>query len=410
MILKNKTISRSYDFHSINNIISFCNQIISKYTLYKTKSIGFPFLYLLKHKPFLHYYIFKNIINLSLKTQVYNIGSKQQISACNAQAVYRGLSVLPFVHFSANLVINKTQADISIKKFPINPFLKSNLSESKVEGALNFLEKKPLTTKTLGLTSKINKALEASNEINKETSNISNENVHYLSRMSLIVPGFVEKDIPKIQENIFLYKKAKYIKSKDKFREIRFLSVHNAQVGSRYSRVSIATLPIFSGTDLSINKILSNQLQANVLIKKFPTNSILESQIEKSLNFLGKKSFTEDSDLTLKASKVPEISNISNLSRTFHKAIYIKPKDKFKEAKKTEFIFLDLNKQLNEIRHTIQKRINRKQPKEEVVSVTLNKDRNALKSRDFQNMVDQVYKLILKRWQKDLERRGIFHA
>ena len=383
MILKNKTISRSYGFHSINNIISFCNQVISKYTLYKTKRIGFPFLYLLKieHKPFLHYYIFKNIINLSLKMQVYNIESKHQMGIHNAQAIYRRLPVLPLAHSGTNLIVNKMQKDISIKKFSLNTVL--NILASKAEKTLNFLEKKPSPTKTLGLSSKTNKTLKASNKINKEILNTSDENVHYLSRMSLKGPGFIEKDIPKIQQNIFLHKKTKHIKSKDELSEIKFLSIHNVQAVPKYNRLSIATLPIFSNTDLSINKILSNQLQANILtIKESPANAFLRSD-----------------------------TSIPYLSRISHKTTHIKSElmDNFRQIK-TEFIFLNPNKQLDEIRHTIQKQINREQPKEEVVSVRLNKDRNALKSRDFQNIVDQVYKLILKRWQKDLERRGIFYA
>jgi len=302
MILKDKIIFSSDRFHSINNIIAFCNQIRDKYTL-RINNKKFPFLYLLKFKP--PYYIFKNIINLSLKMQVYNIESKHQIGIHNHQTIYRRLPVLPLVHSGTDLIVNKMQKDISIKKF--------------------------------------------------------------LSRMSLKGLGFIEKDIPKIQQNIFLYKKTKHIKSKDELREIKFLSIHNVQAGSRYSRLSIATLPVFSNTDLSISKILPNQLQANI--------------------------------------PIPYLSRIS------HKTTHIKSElmDNFRQTK-TEFIFLNPNKQLDEIRHAIQKQINKEQPKEEVISVILKKDRNALKSRDFQNIVDQVYKLILKRWQKDLERRGIFCA
>jgi len=166
-------------------------------------------------------------------------------------------------------------------------------------------------------------------------------------------------------------------------REIKFLSIHNVQAGSRYSRLSIATLPVFSNTDLSISKILPNQLQANILtIKESPANAFLRSD-----------------------------TSIPYLSRISHKTTHIKSElmDNFRQTK-TEFIFLNPNKQLDEIRDAIQKQINREQSKEEVISVILKKDRNALKSRDFQNIVDQVYKLILKRWQKDLERRGIFYA
>jgi len=149
--------------------------------------------------------------------------------------------------------------------------------------------------------------------------------------------------------------------------KIKSPSIHNVQAISKYNRVSIGTLPIFSNTDLSINKILLSQLQANI--------------------------------------------SIPYLSRVSHKPTYIKSEliNKFRQIK-TEFIFLNPNKQLEKIIDTIQKQINRGQFKEEVISVTLKKDRNVLKSRDFQNLVDQIYKLILKRWQKDLERRGILHA
>jgi len=293
MILKDKIIFSSDRFHSINNIIAFCNQIRDKYTL-RINNKKFPFLYLLKFKP--PYYIFKNIINLSLKMQVYNIESKHQIGIYNPQAIYHKLPILPLAHSGTNLVVNKMQKDISIKKF--------------------------------------------------------------LSRMILKSFGFIEKNIS-----------IKHIKSKDALSEIKFLSIHNVQAVPKYSRLSIATLPIFSNTDLSISKILPNQLQANIPI----------------------------------------------LYRISHKLTHIKSElmDNFRQTK-TEFIFLNPNKQLDEIRDTIQdtiqKQINREQPKEEVISVILKKDRNALKSRDFQNIVDQVYKLILKRWQKDLERRGIFYA
>jgi len=318
MILKDKIIFSSDRFHSINNIIAFCNQIRDKYTL-RINNKKSPFLHLLKFKP--PYYIFKNIINLSLKMQVYNIESKHQIGIHNAQTIYRRLPLLPLVHSGTNLVVNKMQKDISIKKF--------------------------------------------------------------LSRMGLKSSGFIEKDIPKIQQNVFLYKKTKHIKSKDEFEKIKSPSIHNVQAGSRYSRLSIATLPVFSNTDLSISKILPNQLQANILtIKESPANAFLRSD-----------------------------TSIPYLSRISHKTTHIKSElmDNFRQTK-TEFIFLNPNKQLDEIRHAIQKQINKEQPKEEVISVVLKKDRNVLKSRDFQNIVDQVYKLILKRWQKDLERRGIFYA
>ena len=302
MILKEKINFSSDRFHSINKTIAFCNQIRDKYTL-RIHNKKFPFLHLLKFKP--SYYIFKNIINLSLKMQVYNIESKYQIGIHNPQTIYRRLPVLPLAYSGTNLIVNKIQRDIFIRKF--------------------------------------------------------------LSRMSLKNFGFIEKDIPKIQQNIFLYKKTKHIKSKDEFVKIKSPSIHNVQAISKYNRVSIGTLPIFSNTDLSINKILLSQLQANI--------------------------------------------SIPYLSRVSHKPTYIKSEliNKFRQIK-TEFIFLNPNKQLEKIIDTIQKQINRGQFKEEVISVTLKKDRNVLKSRDFQNLVDQIYKLILKRWQKDLERRGILHA
>jgi len=366
MILKEKIIFSSDRFHSINNIIAFCNQIRDKYTL-RIYNKKFPFLHLLKFKP--SYYIFKNIINLSLKMQVYNIESKHQIGIHNPQVIYRRLPVLLLVHSGANLIVNKMQKDISIKKFSLNTVL--NMLASKAEKTLNFLEKKPSPAKTLGLSSNTNKTLKASNKINKEILNTSDENVHYLSRMSLKSSCFIEKNIPRIQQNVFLYKKIKHIKSKDEFEKIKSPNIHNVQAVSKYNRVSIATLPIFSNTDLSINKILLSQLQANI--------------------------------------STPYLSGIN------HKLTSIKSElmNKFRRTK-TEFIFLNPNKQLEKIRDTIQdtiqKQINREQPKEEVISVILKKDRNVLKSKDFQNLVDQIYKLILKRWQKDLERRGIFYA
>ena len=306
MILKEKINFSSDRFHSINKTIAFCNQIRDKYTL-RIYNKKFPFLHLLKFKP--SYYIFKNIINLSLKMQVYNIESKHQIGIHNPQVIYRRLPVLLLAHSGTNLIVNKMQEDIFIKKF--------------------------------------------------------------LSRMSLKSFDFIEKNISKIQQNVFLYKKIKHIKSKDEFEEIKFPSIYNVQAVSKYNRVSIATLPFFSNTDLSINKILLSQLQANI--------------------------------------STPYLSGIN------HKLTSIKSElmNKFRRTK-TEFIFLNPNKQLEKIRDTIQdtiqKQINREQPKEEVISVILKKDRNVLKSKDFQNLVDQIYKLILKRWQKDLERRGIFHA
>jgi len=298
MILKNKIVFNSDRFHSINKIIAFCNQIRNRYAIYKINK-KFPFLYLLKIKPITN-------ISLRIRIQVYNIESKkpQIISSRNAKAIYRRVSVLLFAHSNTNLVVNRMQKNVSIKKISI----------------LNSL-------------------------------NSSNTNIHYLFKNNLKNPAFIEKNT---------------LKSRNELKKIKFLSIHDVQAVSKYSRVSITTSPISSNI-INLSKILSNELQANISI------SHLSSHINKS-----------ESELMNKFMQI-----------------------------KTEFIFLNPNKQLDEIRHAIQKQINGEQPKEKVVSVILNKDkkdRDVLKSRDFQNIVDQIYKLILKRWQKDLERRGIFHA
>ena len=211
------------------------------------------------------------------------------------------------------------------------------------------------------------------------TNLVSNfRDIYYLINLKDI--SLIRKNIPKFQQNLFSYKRGQYIEEKNKFREIVSPNVYDAQVEYRHDKVKI--LPIFSNRISKRNKILGDNLKVNLPI----------------LSRLFVNSFER-------------LNNYASSYIVYRKPDWVKLEsiDSLKQ-RKTEFIFLNPNKQLDEIRHTIQKQINREQPKEEVVSVRLNKDRNALKSRDFQDIVDQVYKLILKRWQKDLERRGIFYA
>ena len=207
---------------------------------------------------------------------------------------------------------------------------------------------------------------------------VSNDNIYYLINLKDI--SLIRKNIPKFQQNLFSYKRGQYIEEKNKFREIVSPNVYDAQVEYRHDKVKI--LPIFSNRISKRNKILGDNLKVNLPI----------------LSRLFVNSFER-------------LNNYASSYIVYRKPDWVKLEsiDSLKQ-RKTEFIFLNPNKQLDKIRHAIQKQINREQSKEEVVSVRLNKDRNALKSRDFQNIVDQVYKLILKRWQKDLERRGIFYA
>jgi len=211
------------------------------------------------------------------------------------------------------------------------------------------------------------------------TNLVSNfRDIYYLINLKDI--SLIRKNIPKFQQNLFSYKRGQYIEEKNKFREIVSPNVYDAQVEYRHDKVKI--LPIFSNRISKRNKILGDNLKVNLPI----------------LSRLFVNSFER-------------LNNYASSYIVYRKPDWVKLEsiDSLKQ-RKTEFIFLNPNKQLDKIRHAIQKQINREQSKEEVVSVRLNKDRNALKSRDFQDIVDQVYKLILKRWQKDLERRGIFYA
>ena len=211
------------------------------------------------------------------------------------------------------------------------------------------------------------------------TNLVSNfRDIYYLINLKDI--SLIRKNIPKFQQNLFSYKRGQYIEEKNKFREIVSPNVYDAQVEYRHDKVKI--LPIFSNRISKRNKILGDNLKVNLPI----------------LSRLFVNSFER-------------LNNYASSYIVYRKPDWVKLEsiDSLKQ-RKTEFIFLNPNKQLDKIRHAIQKQINREQSKEEVVSVRLNKDRNALKSRDFQDIVDQVYKLILKRWQKDLERRGIFCA
>ena len=211
------------------------------------------------------------------------------------------------------------------------------------------------------------------------TNLVSNfRDIYYLINLKDI--SLIRKNIPKFQQNLFSYKRGQYIEEKNKFREIVSPNVYDAQVEYRHDKVKI--LPIFSNRISKRNKILGDNLKVNLPI----------------LSRLFVNSFER-------------LNNYASSYIVYRKPDWVKLEsiDSLKQ-RKTEFIFLNPNKQLDKIRHAIQKQINREQSKEEVISVILNKDRNALKSRDFQDIVDQVYKLILKRWQKDLERRGIFYA
>ena len=211
------------------------------------------------------------------------------------------------------------------------------------------------------------------------TNLVSNfRDIYYLINLKDI--SLIRKNIPKFQQNLFSYKRGQYIEEKNKFRGIVSPNVYDAQVEYRHDKVKI--LPIFSNRISKRNKILGDNLKVNLPI----------------LSRLFVNSFER-------------LNNYASSYIVYRKPDWVKLEsiDSLKQ-RKTEFIFLNPNKQLDKIRHAIQKQINREQSKEEVVSVRLNKDRNALKSRDFQDIVDQVYKLILKRWQKDLERRGIFYA
>ena len=211
------------------------------------------------------------------------------------------------------------------------------------------------------------------------TNLVSNfRDIYYLINLKDI--SLIRKNIPKFQQNLFSYKRGQYIEEKNKFREIVSPNVYDAQVEYRHDKVKI--LPIFSNRISKRNKILGDNLKVNLPI----------------LSRLFVNSFER-------------LNNYASSYIVYRKPDWVKLEsiDSLKQ-RKTEFIFLNPNKQLDGIRHAIQKQINREQSKEEVISVILNKDRNALKSRDFQDIVDQVYKLILKRWQKDLERRGIFYA
>ena len=211
------------------------------------------------------------------------------------------------------------------------------------------------------------------------TNLVSNfRDIYYLINLKDI--SLIRKNIPKFQQNLFSYKRGQYIEEKNKFREIVSPNVYDAQVEYRHDKVKI--LPIFSNRISKRNKILGDNLKVNLPI----------------LSRLFVNSFER-------------LNNYASSYIVYRKPDWVKLEsiDSLKQ-RKTEFIFLNPNKQLDGIRHAIQKQINREQSKEEVISVILKKDRNVLKSKDFQNLVDQIYKLILKRWQKDLERRGIFYA
>jgi len=185
------------------------------------------------------------------------------------------------------------------------------------------------------------------------TNLVSNfRDIYYLINLKDI--SLIRKNIPKFQQNLFSYKRGQYIEEKNKFREIVSPNVYDAQVEYRHDKVKI--LPIFSNRISKRNKILGDNLKVNLPI----------------LSRLFVNSFER-------------LNNYASSYIVYRKPDWVKLEsiDSLKQ-RKTEFIFLNPNKQLDKIRHAIQKQINREQSKEEVVSVRL--------------------------WQKDLERRGIFYA
>lgn len=280
--------------HRSHDITSFFNRIINKYNLYKPKTIGFPFLYLLKNK-FSHYYKLENIMNISLEGKIHSrIIPKQKI-----------------------------------EKFSPNMLLKSYISQNQIKNTLNFPEKSLST------------------------------DLYFIS------------------------------KTKPEALRLRgVLASADRALNPTLAKGNTA-LPLTSGIRFPASRV------GHIIGRKIELSHINITERKKEVfRSLGKKN-------------IPAIQqNIFLDKRTED----IKPPARFMKTKKAELIFFNPNKQLDVFKHSIQKQIKKQHSKEEIISVTTDNSKDTLKSKDLQKMADQMYKLIMKRWQKDLERRGIFHA
>lgn len=280
--------------HRSHDITSFFNRIINKYNLYKPKTIGFPFLYLLKNK-FSHYYKLMNIMNISLEAKIHpRIIPKQKI-----------------------------------EKFSPNMLLKSYISQNQIKNTLNFPEKSLST------------------------------DLYFIS------------------------------KTKPEALRLRGVLASAGRALNPTLAKGNTALPLTSGIKFPASRA------GHIIGRKIELSHINITERKKEVfHSLGKKN-------------IPAIQQNIFLDK---RTEYIKPPARFMETKKAELIFFSPNKQLDVFKHSIQKKIKKQHSKEEIISVTTDNSKDTLKSKDLQKMADQMYKLIMKRWQKDLERRGIFHA
>jgi hypothetical protein len=323
--------------HRPHDITSFFNRIINKYNLYKPKTIRFPFLYLLKSK-FSHYYKLENIMNISLEAKIHSrIIPKQKIEKFSPNMLLKSytwrVNVEKTLNFYPNTFGSKTYKknlyEPLIKNFFTNMLLKSYISQNQIKNTLNFPEKSLST------------------------------------------------DL--------------YFISKTKPEALRLRGVL-ASAGKAFNPTLAkgnTALPLASGIRFPASRA------GHIIGRKIEVSHINITEREKEVfHSLGKKN-------------IPAIQQNIFLDK---RTEYIKPPARFMETKKAELIFFNPNKQLDVFKHSIQKQIKKQQSKEEIISVTTDNSKDTLKSKDLQKMADQMYKLIMKRWQKDLERRGIFHA